>query len=74
MTIETLSEDTIRSLAAQFGTLPEAIQAATGMYLPPEKSPAYYEGYVNAIVMLARMVTSWYSGGITYSSVVSRRR
>jgi hypothetical protein len=57
MTIETLSEDTIRSLAAQFSTLPEAIQAATGMYLPPEKSPAFYEGYVNAIVMLARMVS-----------------
>ena len=56
MTIETLSEDTIRSLAAQFSTLPEAIQAATGMYLPPDKSPAYYEGYANAVVMLARML------------------
>ena len=56
MTVETLSEDTIRSLAAQFSTLPEAIQAATGMYLPPDKSPAYYEGYANAVVMLARML------------------
>ena len=42
MTIETLSEDTIQSLAAQFDTLPGAIQSATSMYLPPEKSPAYY--------------------------------
>jgi hypothetical protein len=57
MTIETLSEDTIRNLAAQFDTLPEAIQAATGMYLPAEKSPAYYEGYVNAIVITARMLS-----------------
>src|ERR671938_348593 len=56
MTVETLSEDTIRNLAAQFSTLPEAIQAATGMYLPPDKSPAYYEGYANAIVMVARML------------------
>ena len=56
MTIETLSEDTIQSLAAQFDTLPEAIQAATGMYLPQEKPPAYYEGYANAVVMIARML------------------
>ena len=56
MTIETLSEDTIQSLAAQFNTLPEAIQAATGMYLPADKSPAYYEGYTNAVVMIARML------------------
>jgi hypothetical protein len=56
MTVETLSEDTIQSLAAQFNTLPEAIQSATGMYLPPEKSPAYYEGYANAVVMIARML------------------
>ena len=56
MTVETLSEDTIRSLAAQFNTLPQAIQAATGMYLPPDKPPAYYEGYANAIVMVARML------------------
>jgi hypothetical protein len=56
MTIETLSEDTIRSLAAQFNTLPEAIKVATGLYLPPEKSPAYYEGYANAVVMIARML------------------
>ena len=56
MTVETLSEDTIQSLAAQFDTLPEAIQAATGMYLPAEKAPAYYEGYANAVVMIARML------------------
>ena len=56
MTVETLSEDTIRDLAAQFSTLPDAIQAATGMYLPPDKPPAYYEGYANAIVMVARML------------------
>jgi hypothetical protein len=56
MTIETLSEDTIQSLAAQFNTLPEAIQAATSMYLPPEKSPAYYEGYANAVVIVVRML------------------
>ena len=56
MNIEALSEDTIQSLAAQFNTLPEAIQAATGMYLPGDKSPAYYEGYVNAVVMMARML------------------
>lgn len=56
MTVETLSEDTIRSLAAQFDTLPDAIQSATGMYLPTDKAPAYYEGYVNAVVMIARMV------------------
>ena len=57
MNIETLSEDTIQNLAAQFNTLPEAIQAATGMYLPAEKSPAYYEGYVNAVVMISRMLS-----------------
>jgi hypothetical protein len=57
MTVETLSEDTIQSLAAQFDTLPAAIQSATGMYLPSEKSPAYYEGYANAVVMIARMLT-----------------
>jgi len=56
MTIETLSEDTIQSLAAQFNTLPEAIQSATAIYLPLEKSPAYYEGYANAVVMIARML------------------
>ena len=56
MTVETLSEDTIQSLAAQFDTLPEAIQAATGAYLPADKSPAYYEGYANAVVMIARML------------------
>ena len=56
MTIETLSEDTIRGLATQFDALPEAIQAATSVYLPPEKSPAYYEGYANAIVIVARML------------------
>lgn len=57
MNIETLSEDTIRNLAAQFNTLPEAIQAATGMYLPADKAPAYYEGYVNAVVMISRMLS-----------------
>ena len=56
MTIETLSEDTIQSLAAQFDTLPEAIQAATGMYLPADQPPAYYAGYANAVVMIARML------------------
>ena len=56
MTVETLSEDTIQSLAAQFNTLPEAIQATTGMYLPADKAPAYYEGYANAVVMIARML------------------
>jgi len=56
MTVETLSEDTIRSLAAQFDTLPDAIQSATSLYLPTDKAPAYYEGYVNAVVMIARMV------------------
>ena len=57
MTIETLSEDTIQSLAAQFDTLPDAIRAATSMYLPPEKPPAYYEGYANAVVIVARMLS-----------------
>lgn len=56
MNIETLSEDTMQNLAAQFNTLPDAIQAATSMYLPAEKSPAYYEGYVNAVVMISRML------------------
>jgi hypothetical protein len=62
MNIETLSEDTIQNLAAQFNTLPEAIQAATSMYLPPDKSPAYYEGYVNAVVMISRMLSEMQSG------------
>ena len=57
MNIETLSEDTIQNLAAQFNTLPEAIQTATSMYLPTDKSPAYYEGYVNAVVMISRMLS-----------------
>jgi len=61
MKIETLSEDTIESLAAQFDTLPEPIQAATTMYLPPEKSPAYYEGYANAVVMIARMLNEMHT-------------
>lgn len=57
MNIESLSEDTIRSLATQFNTLPEAIQAATDVYLPHEQPPAYYEGYANAVVMVARMLS-----------------
>lgn len=61
MTIEPLSEDTIESLAAQFNTLPAAIQSATGMYLPQEKSPAYYEGYANAVVMIARMLSEMHA-------------
>src|SRR5438105_25660 len=56
MIVKSLTEDTIRSLAAQFDTLPEAVRAATGMYLPCEKPQAYYEGYASALVTIVQML------------------
>ena len=50
----TLNEDMMVKLAAQFDTLPDLLRVATDQYVPQEESPAFYKGYINAVMMLAR--------------------
>jgi thiamine pyrophosphate-dependent acetolactate synthase large subunit-like protein len=51
-----LNEDIIGKLAAQFSTLPDVIRMATDMYVPGDESPAFYKGYVMAVMTIVGML------------------
>jgi hypothetical protein len=52
-----LDEDMIGRLAAQFNTLPDVLQAATGQCVPVDESPSFYKGFITAMMMAANLLS-----------------